>query len=89
MSLIKFVTFGLGREGVKGNSDNVTEYDVFFFDGVPKSIKAVKLDIIGKGNKGIKFHLVTYGVQMKDLQISFNNDKTKVQMTANCIMTRE
>ena len=30
-SLIKFVTFGLGRVGVKGNSDNVTEYDVFFF----------------------------------------------------------
>ena len=30
MSLIKFVTFGLGRVGVKGNSDNVTEYDVFF-----------------------------------------------------------
>ena len=30
LSLIKFVTFGLGREGVKGNSDNVTEYDVFF-----------------------------------------------------------
>ena len=31
MSLIKYVTFSLGREGVKGNSDNVTEYDVFFF----------------------------------------------------------
>ena len=35
MSLIKFVTFGLGREGVKGNSDNVTEYDVFFFGRRP------------------------------------------------------
>ena len=30
LSLIKDVTFGLGRVGIKGNSDNVTEYDVFF-----------------------------------------------------------
>ena len=30
LSLIKDVTFSLGRVGVKGNSVNVTEYDVFF-----------------------------------------------------------
>ena len=32
--LIKDVTFSLGRVGVKGNSDNVTQYDGFF-DGIP------------------------------------------------------
>ena len=30
------ITFSLRRVGVHGNSDNVSEYDVFF-DGVPNS----------------------------------------------------
>ena len=35
LSLFKDVTFSLGRVGVKGNSDNVTEYDVFLFGRRP------------------------------------------------------
>ena len=30
LSLIKDVTFSLGRVEVKGNSDNVTEYDIVY-----------------------------------------------------------
>ena len=30
------VTFSLRMVGVKGNSDNVTEYDVFYLYGIPK-----------------------------------------------------
>ena len=33
LSLLKDVTIRLRREGVQGKRDNVTLYDVFFFDG--------------------------------------------------------
>ena len=35
MSLCHFVTIGLGGGGVKANLDNVTKYEVFFFEGFP------------------------------------------------------
>ena len=35
LSLFKDVTIRLGRAGVKGESDNVILYDVFYFEGVP------------------------------------------------------
>ena len=41
MSLIKHITFSLGRVGVKGSSDNVTEYDVFFLEVVPLVISGI------------------------------------------------
>ena len=37
LSLIKHVTLSLRRVGVKGISDNVTKYDVFFCEFVPNS----------------------------------------------------
>ena len=37
---LKFVTFVLGRLGVKGNSDNVTEYDVFFSPKIGRNWEA-------------------------------------------------
>ena len=36
LSLLKDVTIRLRREGVQGKRDNVTLYDVFFFEGAPK-----------------------------------------------------
>ena len=36
LSLLKGVTFGLVCLWVKSNWDNVTEFEVFFFEGVPK-----------------------------------------------------
>ena len=35
LSLWHFVTIFLGRVGVKVIMDNVTKYEVFFFEGVP------------------------------------------------------
>ena len=35
LSLLKGVTFGLVCVWVKSNWDNVTEFEVFFFEGVP------------------------------------------------------
>ena len=35
LSLWHFVTISLGRVGVKAIMDNVTKYEVFFFEGVP------------------------------------------------------
>ena len=39
LSLWHFVTISLGRVGVKAIMDNVTKYDVFFFEGVPDCFK--------------------------------------------------
>ena len=41
LSLFKDVIFRLGRAGVKVKSDDVTLYDVFYFEGIPKSFLCV------------------------------------------------
>ena len=42
LSLCRFVTIGLGGVGVKAMLDNVTKYEVVFFEGFPNT-KLIKL----------------------------------------------
>ena len=49
LSLWHFVTISLGRVGVKAIMDNVTKYDVFFFEGVPYTILSARYNDPLKG----------------------------------------